>query len=261
MRFRKDTPVKIIVLGAGGTGGFVVQHLYQMVQVLQCPVRIILCDGDLVEEKNLIRQAFLPQDIRKNKARVLAERYAAAYGMACEYQPAYVETEKALLTLVEPDQIPDYIHEQQVILLGCVDNNKTRQLCDRVFYQMDNLIYIDSGNGASTGQVVCGIRRNGRTLFPPVCKQYPDMLEETDRLPSELSCSERAQSAPQSIAANITASTKVLEFLYNILVVGDLTTKHVCFSTRSMSAYAEVVVKPKRTKKTKRRDRHDRNLL
>ena len=37
-----------------------------------------------------------------------------------------------------------------------VDNNRSRQLCHRVFCQAKELIYIDSGNGEYTGQVVCG---------------------------------------------------------------------------------------------------------
>ena len=55
-----------------------------------------------------------------------------------------------------------------MILLGCVDNNKSRQLCHRVFEQKRNLIYIDAGNGEHTGQVVCGVRQHGRTLYKPV---------------------------------------------------------------------------------------------
>ena len=41
-----------------------------------------------------------------------------------------------------------------VILLGAVDNNKSRQLCHKAFCQSKELIYIDSGNGEFSGQVV-----------------------------------------------------------------------------------------------------------
>ena len=50
-----------------------------------------------------------------------------------------------------------------VILIGAVDNNRSWSLCHRVFYQMKDLVYIDSGNGEYTGQVVCGVRSGGRT--------------------------------------------------------------------------------------------------
>ena len=90
-----------------------------------------------------------------------------------------------------------------VILIGAVDNNKSRQLCDRVFRKAKELIYIDSGNGEFTGQVVCGVRRGGKTYYPPIGSVYPDVLVETDKFPTELSCAEASVSVPQSMAASL----------------------------------------------------------
>ena len=81
MRYSATAPVKIIVLGAGGTGGYVIPHLYRLAFGRNGYVRIIICDGDVVEEKNLVRQNFVEQDIGHNKAKVLAERYSAAFGI------------------------------------------------------------------------------------------------------------------------------------------------------------------------------------
>ena len=248
MKYSKTAPVKIIVLGAGGPGGYVVPHLYRLGYASEHPTRIIVCDGDVVEQKNLIRQNFVEQDIGRNKAQVLAERYAAAFGIECEYRPEFIETQEELYTLTEPDRVPYPMEPQRVILLGCVDNNKSRQLCHRVFEQKRNLIYIDAGNGEHTGQVVCGVRQNGRTLYKPVCSLYPDLLEDEDKFPSELSCAERAVSAPQSVTANLTAATAVVSFLYDLLIAGDLKTRYVTFSSRLISMRAEVVrQRPKKT--------------
>ena len=127
---------------------------------------------------------------------------------------------------------------EQVILIGAVDNNRSRQLCHSVFYQMDELIYIDSGNGEYTGQVVCGIRRGGRTLYSPVGKVYPDVLKEHDKFPTELSCAEASLSAPQSIAANITAATAVVDIIYNILALGGMpcAAGYLCRHNRAYAA-------------------------
>ena len=151
MKYSKKAPVKIVVLGAGGTGGYVIPHLYRLGYASEHPTRIIVCDGDVTEQKNLIRQNFVEQDIGRNKAQVLAERYAAAFGIECEYRPEFIETQEELYTLTEPDRVPYPMEPQRVILLGCVDNNKSRQLCHRVFEQKRNLIYIDAGNGEHTG--------------------------------------------------------------------------------------------------------------
>ncbi len=224
MRFSQTRPVKIVQLGAGGTGGHIAPHLYRLLYSLDRPVRYIICDGDVVEQKNLVRQNFTPADLGENKAQVLAERYSSVFGMETEYVPDFVE----------------------VILLGAVDNNKSRQLCHRVFTQAKELIYIDSGNGEYTGQVVCGVRRSGRTYYPPIGVVYPDVLEETDKFPTELSCAEASVSAPQSMAANITAATAVVDMIYNILAVGESTVRKITFSTRTVNIRPEI-------QKTKRR--------
>ena len=85
MKFAKDRPVKIVMLGAGGTGGHIAPHLYRLLYALERPVRFIICDGDIVEEKNLVRQNFTPADLGENKAKVLAERYSSVFGMETEY--------------------------------------------------------------------------------------------------------------------------------------------------------------------------------
>ncbi|MCL2188262.1 MAG: hypothetical protein FWC16_04270 [Defluviitaleaceae bacterium] len=51
-----------------------------------------------------------------------------------------------------------------------------RQLCHQVFMDANNLIYIDSDNGEHTGQVICGVRRGGRTYYKPIGSIYPDVL-------------------------------------------------------------------------------------
>ena len=249
MKFSLTRPVKIVMLGAGGTGGHIAPHLYRLLYALDRPVRFIICDGDIVEEKNLVRQNFTQADLGENKAKTLAERYSAVFGLEAEYSPSFIETEDALSKLLTPQvwyENSEYTHyhthciRELVILLGAVDNNKSRQLCHRVFHQAKELIYIDSGNGEYTGQVVCGIRRSGRTYYPPIGMVYPDVLEDTDKFPTELSCAEASVSAPQSMAANITAATAVVDMVYNILALGDSTVRQTTFSTRSVNMRPEL---------------------
>ena len=51
MKFKKDIPCKLVMLGAGGTGGYIAPHLYRLLHVLPRETRFIIADGDLVEEK------------------------------------------------------------------------------------------------------------------------------------------------------------------------------------------------------------------
>lgn len=239
MKFSKERPVKIVMLGAGGTGGHIAPHLYRLLYALERPVRFLICDGDVVETKNLVRQNFTPADLGENKAQVLAERYSSVFGMETEYVPSFIESEEKLRGLLTPTEWrsgyggPPMV--ELVILIGAVDNNKSRKLCHTVFNQAKELIYIDSGNGEHTGQVVCGVRRNGKTMYRPIASAYPEVLKDTDKFPTELSCAEASVSAPQSIAANITAATAVVDMVYNILARGDSTVRQVTFATNMIN--------------------------
>jgi len=252
MRFALNKPVKIVMLGAGGTGGYIAPHLYRLLHTLDRYTKVVVCDGDIIEEKNLVRQNFISADLGKNKAQVLAERYASAFGLEISYIPEYIEDESRLAELVRPDvySVGPYSYqtdEGHSILIGCVDNNRSRQLCHQVFKRSDNLIYIDSGNGEHTGQVVCGIKRSGRTYYKPIGDVYPDVLTDTDKFPTQLSCAEASVSAPQSIVANIMAGTAVVSYLYNILVLGNIETRSVTFSTKTVNL--KPIITQKRRKK------------
>jgi PRTRC genetic system ThiF family protein len=230
MNFPTDTPVKIVLLGAGGTGGYIAPHLYRIAGTLGRKIRAVIADGDVVEQKNLKRQNFAECDIGENKAKVLAERYSAAFGLETEYFPNFVENEETLSRLLETDGCA-----APPILIGAVDNNRSRRLCDKVFRKARDLVYVDSGNGEYSGQVVCGVRRNSRTLAKPLGDWYPDVFAQTDSFPSELSCAERSVSAPQSIAANLLASTAVVTLLYHLLALGRLDARHTAFSAKTLN--------------------------
>ncbi|MDR3278391.1 MAG: ThiF family adenylyltransferase [Oscillospiraceae bacterium] len=239
MKFNCYVPVKIILLGAGGTGGYIAPHLYRVAHTLARDVRIIIADGDVVEKKNLIRQNFAPCDVGGNKAEIMARRYSGVFGMETEYIPNFIENEENLQKLLLPQEFSRGYRQKPirelVILIGAVDNNRSRQMCHRAFLSAGNLIYIDSGNGEYTGQIVCGVRRGGRTMAEPIGALYPDVLTDDEKFPTELSCAERSVSAPQSISANLFASTAVASLLYNLLVSGNLDVRSLTFSSRTLN--------------------------
>ena len=208
-----------------------------------------------MEEKNLLRQNFSPADLGENKARVLAERYSTVFGLEAEYVPAFIEKLETLMELIrlnewELDENAYEKTKEMVILLGAVDNNKSRQLCHQAFCQSKDLVYIDSGNGEFSGQVVCGVRRNGHTFFKPIGGVQPEMLKDTDKFPSELSCAEASVSDPQSMAANITAAMAVVNIVYNILALGESTVRQTTFSTKTVNVRPTIQQKKKGVRET-----------
>lgn len=171
--------------------------------------------------------------------------------METAYVPSFIETLDDLMAQIEPgywklEERFSQIVKEMVILLGCVDNNRTRQLCHEAFCRSDDLVYIDSGNGSYTGQVVCGVRRNGHTMRKPIGSVHPEMMKITDKFPSELSCAEAAQADPQSIVANVTAATAVLTMVYNILTHGENIALQTDFSTRTIRMQTVLEKQPRR---------------
>ncbi len=233
MKLALDRPVTIVVIGAGGTGGYVIPHLYRIAFAANRPCRIIIADGDIVEEKNLVRQNFAQCDIGQNKAQVMAERYSEVFGIETQYIPEFIEEEERLYELLHLE--PKYGYPKPIgILIGAVDNNRSRVMCHHVFHRLDDIIYIDSGNGEYTGQVVCGVKMSGRVISKPVARVYPDILTDTEKFPSELSCAQRSVSAPQTIAANMFASTAISSMLYYLLIEGTLHNNRLAFSSRKL---------------------------
>ncbi|MDK2600480.1 ThiF family adenylyltransferase [Bacillus stercoris] len=220
-----------IVVGAGGNGGYFIPQLVRQIS-LQNKMRrienllthsVTIIDADGVEDKNLTRQNFLSRDVGYNKAEVMAKRYGAAFGVEINYIPEYLTDENMLESIIKqgtPHSIP--------VIVGAVDNNKTRAIIHNVFKSRKNTFWLDAGNEEWAGQVVCGFNsgkgtpQNGNKtphLFdlPAVTDIYPEVLEATDKLPHELSCAERSVSNPQNIFTNQTASTLLLGFANTIL--------------------------------------------
>ena len=72
--------------------------------------------------------------------------------------------------------------------------------------------------------------------------------KKTDKFPTELSCAEASVSAPQSMAANITAATAVVDMIYNILATGNSTMRQVTFSTQTVNVRPELQKRQTRRK-------------
>lgn len=81
----------VIIVGCGGTGSRLIPMVAQFMK--SCPAIldpfITLIDGDKVEMKNLARQNFIKQDVGRNKADVLAERYGGAIEIPIVSIPKY----------------------------------------------------------------------------------------------------------------------------------------------------------------------------
>lgn len=265
----------VIVVGLGGTGGYVLQQAARLLYALHAQGRVApdvwLVDGDAVEERNLLRQSFLPVDIGQNKAEVLAKRYSLAYGLHIAAAGTYLTSETRLRELVcgppRPYQSHDDIAKGETpIVVGCVDNAPTRRILHEQLQTWENVVYVDAGNGSVTmpddaalvdryqlakikdsgwdGQVVAGVRRQGKDVLPFPGEVFPDLImpDDDERLPTEIRCGEVVVDHPQRFMTNLTAATCVLQYLHTLLADGTLLHHRTFFNARAGFVRSEKAV-------------------
>lgn len=243
----------IVQVGTGGNGGYLVQRLSKMLHSFSQTKKMnftfsyTLIDGDKVEQKNLLRQPFITSDIDQPKAKILAERYGQAYDIPIFYQTSYINNADELKQAFQLP--PDYSMALYIpILIGCVDNNATRQIMHQVFMDSKRMIYLDAGidsvlfdkegnveiESGYSGQVVCGLRNKGKTILPPVGEVYPDILRDKDsRLPTE-ACGETIINYPQRMQTNEVAAIVLAGYLNTILGDYQIISHYTNFNARTM---------------------------
>lgn len=244
----------IMVVGCGGTGGFVAEGLCRL--LVKEPERcIILVDYDRIEPRNIGRQNFYPEDLGKFKAAVLAERLARQFGREIEYSTERIEA----LTL----------GWRGALTIGCVDNHRARRrleiagekgIMHTIFsYQEFGGWYIDAGNGEHTGQVLIGnsllteLRRpflaSGlceRLPLPTI--QQPALLAPESRPRRRRDCALAVAREEQSPVINRLMADIVLTFVHKLLrgnltwmgAYIDLESGHVNFVEATPEAVARV---------------------
>lgn len=251
---------QLVIVGVGGTGGYVLQQVARLLYGLKSQGRpvapVLLIDGDTVEEKNLLRQYFLPQDVGRKKAEVLAERYGRAYGLDIGSYPEYLMADTEIGSPRERSWQNGLVRSGAVVV-GCVDNAATRALLHDKLNAYRYIVYIDSGNSAVDvpddiahidryglaslkasgweGQVVCGVRHNGRCVMPFPAEVFPDLLEvrdDADKVPGDPSCGHVVVSNPQRLMTNLMAATVVLSYLHTLLSDGTLINHRTFFDAR-----------------------------
>lgn len=201
----------IIIVGCGGTGGNFIKELGRFLykNSIRSRCSILLVDGDLVEERNVSRQPFLPQDIGRKKAAVMAEILQEAFDVFCRYYPEYLDTIYDLEKFKQEDSVP--------VLVGCVDNHACRKVLHEYFHRSESCFYLDAANEYSIGEVVVGVRIAGKELFPDRVQYFPEILQDHSVPRSEESCQQVNVTQPQHLVTNLFAANLLLKCIVEIL--------------------------------------------
>ncbi len=241
--------LRFIVVGAGGTGSFVVAALarliFELKQQQNKSAEILIVDPDVVENGNIPRSNFCFAEVGRYKAQTLAERVSMAWGIETSFSCEKFDAEKHL-----KNSNSDY--RNLMIIVGCVDNYLARREMHRALDEFRSygdaprVWWVDGGNGKESGQVLLGSTTKplkpeqyftGTSIcraLPSPSLQHPDLLEpEKLHAPSEISCPERVRMGEQGLNVNQRVSVEIAEILSAMLITRSLKRYAVYFDLES----------------------------
>lgn len=252
----KGRPLRILVVGAGGSGSAIVMglpYLHQAMRAWGHPygLDVTLIDGDTVSETNCVRQPFSWSDVGQNKATVLINRINVFWGTKWCAHPACFD-ESTLRS--NHDRNPD-------LLIGCVDTRAARGVIERSVTRKSSYVtyWLDLDNNASSGQFVLGQPLNGRNrrkaeLLRTVTELYPEITDTAageDPLPS---CSAIEALERQEPFINQTLAASALAMLARLFRYGRLC-HHGGFFNACSGFISALPVDPDLWRKTRKRSR------
>ncbi|MEX3625010.1 ThiF family adenylyltransferase [Viridibacillus arvi] len=256
----------IVCIGAGANGSHFFRNLLQDIATykqgsgtrLVKNTAITIVDGDRVEIKNLSNQLFDVDDVDTYKVDALAERYGTHYDLDVHSISEYVTTLDEVKKVFgnHPDKLP--------VLVGLVDNNRTRILLHEYFYsdEVKDLLYVDTGvegiilpqelendpladkkieSSGFSGQVVCGYKQSGQVFLPPVADVYPTILADEESVFPTQSCGDLILNNPQRCATNKMAAQLTNTVLNNLFFTGEIFQEEIIFNARYGSAQTRFI--------------------
>jgi molybdopterin/thiamine biosynthesis adenylyltransferase len=197
-----------IIIGVGGIGGNVARDLPKLLTGWRRDYKIMLVDGDTVEEKNCVRQPYQKQDIGLNKARALAKKINSFYNVDCLFLDKYI-------TNNELDVICDKYSKYIPVFIGCVDNDATRKLIQMTYLKQKDAALIDGANSEYEGNVydskiIDGVRKG------PIRSEYYQLDDDIN--PGLKGCEElAAKGATQYLVTNNKVASVILEHIHAMI--------------------------------------------
>lgn len=221
-----------IVIGAGGTGSYFIPNIIRQYNNTFIDNKIIVLDGDHLEERNLLRQGFFKNVINFSKSEAMYKMHGKHTNTFIECRTQFLNSADELLNIVAEQSI-DF---QEIVLVSCVDNNMARlrlilgQQLIKEAYPNKRVLFADSGNEEWFGQTMISLldiedkpfisfKNNEFSFdeenlkedsFDTMFAHITDWKNHLTRGDHELSCDDVVESAPQNIATNMMASNVLL---------------------------------------------------
>lgn len=233
-----DDTIKILLVGAGGTGSQLADQLASMQATLRHlghpGFDVTVADGDTVSPFNLGRQRFAQPDVGLNKATILLHRLNLFYNVDWTALPDNVK--------------PANISRGVDLLITCTDSASFRAKVHSYYKGVKtDALWLDCGNADKNGQVILGhlgqphqAKFTGNTAItrlPNIVDLYPELRTQTqdydaDSMPS---CSTEQALTRQDFPINRMAAVAAIDILWSLLRHGQCKTHGVQFQSNPFS--------------------------
>ena len=208
-----NTFTNYVVIGAGGIGHFLAPNLAKLLST-KTNSRLIIVDGDDIEDKNLER-VYGPGSVGRKKAHVLAS-------MCLEgIRPGSVNI-VSIAEYISPDTFYSFHQDwfvDNTVIFGCVDNNKTRVYLETLAKEkLSTICLILGGNDYLKGQSQLWLRNKGVDVTPLITDFAPELtIEDTpgNFFPDDPDCTQEYESEPQLVLTNSIVAATMLNMLYS----------------------------------------------
>lgn len=213
--------IRICVIGAGGTGSYVLQGLAKIHLALpelvhnSKGITVDVYDPDVVSNSNVCRQLYRDDEVGDYKAKVLVSNINRYYGYNWRSIPEKFDN-------------PKYDYN---IFIICVDSMSSRREIYKLLEEAESRLYnfyvVDYGNGKDFGQVLLSqyIRQPLNKFARPwdLPKGYLDIEDDEE----EPSCSIAQALSRQKMFINPTIANIGLDLIFDLLTKPIITKQEV----------------------------------
>ena len=256
--------IMVIQVGCGGTGSWLVPLASKLLNNIKLhlpetiPISYKIIDDDTVESRNILRQNFSDWDIGKGKAMSLVSRYCYNFKEMIAVNKR-IKTKNDLIKLIfDSEATTEDRQKTLVIILGCVDNNKTRQFLNKLVKGFNKnfhvpIVYIDSGNLLYNGQIVTLSYGFNEFLIGMINEFEPERAKQLERqikkrkkikfnemfpiAKEEEATASCAFFGDQSQSINSLAATMLFCNLQKILVASEIPPEVITFNSSGYSTF------------------------
>jgi len=220
--------LRVLLVGCGGTGSHLADGLASLnvtlVKLGHPGFDVTLADHDRVSPHNLGRQRFAAPDVGHNKALLLQHRINLFYGLDWNAHPHRVSPGEA---------------SRLDVLITATDSALFRAAVGKHFRRRaTHALWLDHGNGASTGQVILGHLSGTSSTdglrLPNVFDLYPELADMAAADREAPSCSTEEAIQRQEWPINRAMAQAGLTILWNLFRAGELQSHGALVDTRSL---------------------------